>query len=136
MGVLRVELQKYGLQLNKQHVHRARKKSIELVNGAIVPSVKRFICGLDALRKGFLEGCKPSIGFDGCHLKGPYGDVLLSAIGLDGNNRLFPIAFTIVESESKSIFPPIILGKLFWTAARAYTERDFKDGIGKLFPNL
>ncbi|KAG6476853.1 hypothetical protein ZIOFF_066101 [Zingiber officinale] len=56
---------------------------------------------LDALRKGFLEGCKPSIGFDGCHLKGPYGDVLLSAIGLDGNNQLFPIAFTIVESENK-----------------------------------
>ncbi|KAL0289962.1 UNVERIFIED_CONTAM: hypothetical protein Sangu_2594100 [Sesamum angustifolium] len=40
-------------------------------------------------------------GFDGCHLKGPFGGVLLAAIGLDGNNGLFPVAFAVVESECK-----------------------------------
>ncbi|KAL0334130.1 UNVERIFIED_CONTAM: hypothetical protein Sangu_1569200 [Sesamum angustifolium] len=32
---------------------------------------------------------------------GPYGGVLLAAIGLDGNNGLFPLAFAVVESECK-----------------------------------
>ncbi|KAK4409571.1 hypothetical protein Sango_0030100 [Sesamum angolense] len=43
----------------------------------------------------------PFLGFDGCHLKGPFGGVLLAPIRLDGNNGLFPVAFAIVESECK-----------------------------------
>ncbi|KAL0364455.1 UNVERIFIED_CONTAM: hypothetical protein Sangu_0543100 [Sesamum angustifolium] len=65
------------------------------------PIFKRFFLGLSALRDGFLEGCSPFLGFDGCHLKGPFGGVLLAAIGLDGNNGLFPVAFAVVESECK-----------------------------------
>ncbi|KAL0358465.1 UNVERIFIED_CONTAM: hypothetical protein Sangu_0695900 [Sesamum angustifolium] len=65
------------------------------------PVFKRFFLGLSALRDGFLEGCSPFLGFDGCHLKGPFGGVLLAAIGLDGNNGLFPVAFAIAESECK-----------------------------------
>ncbi|XP_012844641.1 PREDICTED: uncharacterized protein LOC105964686 [Erythranthe guttata] len=65
------------------------------------PTFKRFFMGLAALRDGFLSGCNPFIGFDGCHLKGPYGGVLLSAIALDGNNGLYPIAFAIVETENR-----------------------------------
>ncbi|KAL0342881.1 UNVERIFIED_CONTAM: hypothetical protein Sangu_1175500 [Sesamum angustifolium] len=41
------------------------------------------------------------MGFDGCHLKGPFG-VLLAAIGLDGNNGLFPVAVVVAESECRS----------------------------------
>ncbi|KAF8389225.1 hypothetical protein HHK36_025918 [Tetracentron sinense] len=33
--------------------------------------------------------------------KGPYGGVLLAAIALDGNNGLFPVAFAVVEGETK-----------------------------------
>ncbi|XP_012835541.1 PREDICTED: uncharacterized protein LOC105956239 [Erythranthe guttata] len=65
------------------------------------PTFKRFFLGLAAVRDGFMDGCSPFLGFDGCHLKGPYGGVLLSAIGLDANNGLYPIAFAIVETESK-----------------------------------
>ncbi|KAL0301896.1 UNVERIFIED_CONTAM: hypothetical protein Sradi_6466400 [Sesamum radiatum] len=56
-----------------------------------------FVCFED----GFLEGCSPFLGFDGCHLKGPFGGVLLVAIELDGNNGLFPVTFAIAESECK-----------------------------------
>ncbi|KAL0427571.1 UNVERIFIED_CONTAM: hypothetical protein Slati_2931900 [Sesamum latifolium] len=59
------------------------------------------IRGLSALRDVFLEGCGPFLDFDGCHSKGPFGGVLLAAIGLDGNNGLFPVAFAAVESECK-----------------------------------
>ncbi|KAH7865072.1 hypothetical protein Vadar_001871 [Vaccinium darrowii] len=43
---------------------------------------------------------RPFIGVDGCHLKGPYGGVLISAVALDGNNGLFPLAVAVVESEN------------------------------------
>ncbi|XP_042497524.1 uncharacterized protein LOC122076265 [Macadamia integrifolia] len=59
-----------------------------------------FVC-FDACKKGFLRGCRPFIGLDGCHLKGRYGGVLLSAISVDGNNGIFPIAYSVVEVECK-----------------------------------
>ncbi|KAF6134859.1 hypothetical protein GIB67_002260 [Kingdonia uniflora] len=40
----------------------------------------------------WLNGCRPLLGLDGHFLKGKYGGVCLSIIGLDGNNGLFPIA--------------------------------------------
>ncbi|KAL0423731.1 UNVERIFIED_CONTAM: hypothetical protein Sradi_0907900 [Sesamum radiatum] len=42
-------------------------------------------------------------GFDGCHLKGPFRGVLLAAIGLDGNNGLFPVAFVLLSQSAKSL---------------------------------
>ena len=58
-----------------------------------------FIC-FHALKKGFIEGCRPFIGMDGCFLKGPYGGVLISAVALDGNHGLFPLAVAVVDSEN------------------------------------
>ena len=46
--------------------------------------------------------CRCIIGLDGCHIKHECGGILLSAIGRDGNNQLFPIASAVVESECKS----------------------------------
>ncbi|XP_021749859.1 uncharacterized protein LOC110715580 [Chenopodium quinoa] len=48
---------------------------------------------------GLSAGCKSLIGVDGAHLKGNYGGVLLSAVALDGNNEIFPIAWAIVGAE-------------------------------------
>ncbi|XP_059668500.1 uncharacterized protein LOC132313647 isoform X1 [Cornus florida] len=62
---------------------------------------KSMFMSFSALRRGFIDGCRPYIGLDGCHLKGPYGGVLLSAIALDGNNGLFPIAIAIADGETK-----------------------------------
>lgn len=54
---------------------------------------------LHALKRGFLDGCRPIIGLDGCFLKGPFGGQLLSALGRDGNDNMLPIAFAVVEVE-------------------------------------
>ncbi|KAL0400135.1 UNVERIFIED_CONTAM: hypothetical protein Sradi_2356800 [Sesamum radiatum] len=54
-----------------------------------------------AVKKGFLSGCRPFIGVDGCHLKGPYGGVLLTTVGVDPNNNQFPLAYAVVMSENK-----------------------------------
>ena len=48
-----------------------------------------------------MEGCRPIIGIDGCHLKGSFGGQLLCAIGKDANDNMFPIAYAVVEQELK-----------------------------------
>ena len=52
---------------------------------------------LDACKRGFLPGCGPDICVDGCHLKTKYGGQLLTAVGIDPNNCIFPIAMAVVE---------------------------------------
>ncbi|GFS38210.1 hypothetical protein Acr_00g0056250 [Actinidia rufa] len=81
---------------------------------------------------------RPFIGVDGCHLKGPYGGVLLSAVALDGDSGLYPLAFAILPeahhrrccrhlfNNFKSKFPGLKLRRQFWAAARAYNEVNFK----------
>ncbi|WOL20256.1 hypothetical protein Cni_G29060 [Canna indica] len=61
---------------------------------------QRLYIGFDALRKRFPQGCTPIIGFDGCFLKMFLGGQLLFAVGRDGNNQMFPIAWVVVEGEN------------------------------------
>jgi len=58
-----------------------------------------YIC-LDALRRGFLEGCRRFVGFDGCHLSSGYKGILLAAMGIDANNQMYPFAWAVVEQET------------------------------------
>ncbi|XP_076931811.1 uncharacterized protein LOC143597102 [Bidens hawaiensis] len=50
---------------------------------------------------GFLDGCRPYISLDACHLKGRFNGVLVGATGVDGNNSIFPMAYGVLESENK-----------------------------------
>ncbi|KAL0423311.1 UNVERIFIED_CONTAM: hypothetical protein Sradi_0865900, partial [Sesamum radiatum] len=59
---------------------------------------------LNGPREGFLEGCRPIIGLDGCFLKGLYKGQLLSTIGRDGNDNIHPIAIAYVEIEKFDIW--------------------------------
>ncbi|XP_020096022.1 uncharacterized protein LOC109715442 [Ananas comosus] len=52
--------------------------------------------------QGFLNGCRPYIALDGCHLKGKHRGVLISATSIDGNKSIFPIAFGVVESKNSN----------------------------------
>ena len=45
--------------------------------------------------------CKPLITVDGTHLYGKYGGTLLMAIAQDGNSNILPIAFALVEGETR-----------------------------------
>ena len=68
------------------------------------PTFKYLFIYFEAVKRGFLEGCRPFIGVDGCFLKGPFGGVMLSAVALDGNRGVLPIAFAIVDSECTEIW--------------------------------
>lgn len=61
----------------------------------------RIFISFAAMWKWFLGGCRPLIGIDGTHLKGNYGGILLSAVALDGNNEIFPLAYAVVNVEDK-----------------------------------
>ncbi|XP_051137864.1 uncharacterized protein LOC127256075 [Andrographis paniculata] len=71
----------------------------EFLNGRCRFS-KYYIC-LKSLVRGFQSGCRPIIGVDDCHLKGPCQGILLTAIGIDLNNELFPLAYAVVGSETR-----------------------------------
>ncbi|XP_074341983.1 uncharacterized protein LOC141679382 [Apium graveolens] len=58
-----------------------------------------YVCCAE-LKKAWKEGCRPVLGLDGCFLKTVCGGQLLSAVGRDGNNSIFPVTMTVVESES------------------------------------
>jgi hypothetical protein len=53
------------------------------------------------MKRGFLAGCRPIIGLHGCFLKGTYKGQLLAAISRDPNNQMYPLAFVVVEAETK-----------------------------------
>ena len=49
--------------------------------------------------RGFRH-CKPVISIDAMHLYGKHKGKLLIAMATDGNNKIYPLAFAVVESES------------------------------------
>nr|GEV72099.1 transposase, MuDR, MULE transposase domain protein [Tanacetum cinerariifolium] len=60
-----------------------------------------YIC-LEALKLGFRAYKRNMLGLDGAFMKGPFPGQVLVAIGLDSNNRIYPLAYALVEAESKS----------------------------------
>lgn len=54
-----------------------------------------------ACKKGWAEGCRKIIGLNGCFLKGVCKGQLLCAVGRDGNNQMFPIAWAVMSIENK-----------------------------------
>ncbi|XP_052621580.1 uncharacterized protein LOC111904117 [Lactuca sativa] len=58
-----------------------------------------YVC-LGPLKKGFKACLRDLLGFDGAFMKGPFHGQVLSAVGLDSNNGIYPLAYGIVESEN------------------------------------
>jgi hypothetical protein len=62
---------------------------------------RMYIC-LDALKKGFLAGCRKVVGLDGCFFKGATNGELLCVIGRDANNQMYHVAWAVVEKETNN----------------------------------
>ncbi|CAL8164391.1 unnamed protein product [Prunus armeniaca] len=84
VGQLQDEVREhYTMNVTQNQVYRAKKLAKKVI-------------------QGFLEGCRPVVGGDGCHLKGPCSGQILTAVSVDGNNGL-------------------ALKHLLWAAVRATT---------------
>ncbi|XP_034204500.1 uncharacterized protein LOC117618861 [Prunus dulcis] len=87
-----------------EELKKANKGSTVIIKNKMKgnkPVFERIYVCLEDCKRGFLAGCRPLIGIDGCHLKGPYTGQVLTAVGVDGNNGLYPVAYAVVEMESK-----------------------------------
>ena len=62
---------------------------------------KRIFVALKPCIDGFLAGCRPFVGVDASFLNGKYTGQLASAIGVDGHNWLYHIAFGVFHSETE-----------------------------------
>ncbi|WCJ39720.1 hypothetical protein M5689_020686 [Euphorbia peplus] len=83
------------------------QKDIEQTNPGSTIQVKRdmgvvkgFYMCLNPLKEGFIRFGRPLICIDGCFLKGTYGGQLLSAVTIDPNDCIYPIAWAVVTTES------------------------------------
>ncbi|KAH9802199.1 SWIM-type domain-containing protein [Citrus sinensis] len=90
----RVTLRRYGITCCNQRLYRARNKALELLGQDHKASYTKLF------RRGFFGGCRQFIGIDGCFLKGPYKGVLLSAVSVDANYGIYPLAVCVVENEN------------------------------------
>jgi hypothetical protein len=76
------------------------EEDLENPNAVFSPHFQRMYVCFKACKESFFK-CRPIIGLDGCFLKGYYGGQLLSAIGRDPNDQMLPIAYALVEGETK-----------------------------------
>ncbi|GJZ72047.1 mutator type transposase, partial [Tanacetum coccineum] len=65
-------------------------------------SFRRVYVYLGALKQGFKACGKEILGLDGCFMSGPWPGQILTVIVVDANNGIYPVAYVIVEAESKA----------------------------------
>ncbi|KAJ4709068.1 MuDR family transposase [Melia azedarach] len=86
---------------NENHPGNVVDLQTEWLPGEQNPRFKRFFLSFDAQRRGFFQDCRPFVGLDGCHLRGLYKRVLLTAVSIDANYGIYPLAFGVVETENQ-----------------------------------
>ncbi|KAJ9565641.1 hypothetical protein OSB04_001607 [Centaurea solstitialis] len=91
----------YGEEIMRSNPGSTVKMSVE-----VGPDQKnyfqRFYVCLKGVKEGWLSGCRKFIGLDGCFLKTICKGELLSVVGRDANNQIYPLAWAVVEIESKN----------------------------------
>lgn len=92
----------YANEIKKAMPTSTIKLMTESVPGQERRRFKRFYVCLGPLKAGFIQGCRPLIGLYGCHLKGPLGGILLTAVATDPNDGMYPLAWAQVEAENHS----------------------------------
>ncbi|XP_071704539.1 uncharacterized protein [Rutidosis leptorrhynchoides] len=61
---------------------------------------KRIYICLGPLKQGFNAMGRDLLGMDGAHMKPPATGHILTAVGLEPNNSIYPVAYAIVEQEN------------------------------------
>ncbi|XP_058726614.1 uncharacterized protein LOC131597973 [Vicia villosa] len=117
------------------------------------PVFERIYICLEACKAAFAYTCRPLIGLDACFLKGEYGGQLMAAVGMDGNNQIYPIAYAVglvpaiaelgpnvehrlcvkhLYGNWKKRYPGTRMKELLWQAARATIVPDWERAMKKI----
>ncbi|XP_058741866.1 uncharacterized protein LOC131614273 [Vicia villosa] len=94
-------LWRYAAELHRVNPGNTLKINVERPNPSIQPRFGSFYLSFDGCKQGFIKGCRPFVGVDGCHLKTKYGGQLLITVERNPNDQYFPLAFGVVETETK-----------------------------------
>nr|KAJ0194401.1 hypothetical protein LSAT_V11C800437320 [Lactuca sativa] len=97
-GVLR----EYAMELKSKNLGTTVKIDVETEPNVCSETriFKRIYTYLGPLKEGFKKGLRDFLGFDGTFLKGPFLGQILTAVGLDSNNGIYPVAYAIIETEN------------------------------------
>ncbi|KAJ9542528.1 hypothetical protein OSB04_029034 [Centaurea solstitialis] len=102
----------------------------------------------DRFYEGWKIGCRRIIALDGCFLKGVCGGELLTAIGRDGNNHIFPGLVQVVKDvmpnaehrqcarhiyeNFRKVFSGVEFRNLFWRASKASYPQLFESVMNEI----
>ncbi|XP_071738751.1 uncharacterized protein [Rutidosis leptorrhynchoides] len=94
------DLRDYILELQRSNPGTTVKLDVEPGNLKSKTRVfKRIYVCMEALKKGFKAIGRDLLGLDGCFMKEPAKSCILTAVGVDSNNGIYPVAYAIVELE-------------------------------------
>nr|GEZ77193.1 hypothetical protein [Tanacetum cinerariifolium] len=97
------QLRDYCLELKNSNPNTTIKIEVEPpedINNTERKFKRVYVC-LGPLKDGFKADKKDLLGLDGCFLSGSYPGWILTAVVVDPNNGIYPLAYAIVESENK-----------------------------------
>ncbi|CAL1382911.1 unnamed protein product [Linum trigynum] len=115
----------YAEEIRRRNEGSTVKIMVDRHNPGQQPLFKRMYICIDALKKGFLEGCRKIIVLDGCFLKGLCKGEILAAIGRDANDQLYLVAWCVVEVESRDSWD--------WFLRQLQDDLNIESGIGWSF---
>ncbi|XP_057778387.1 uncharacterized protein LOC130997145 [Salvia miltiorrhiza] len=95
------------------------------LDNAEKPVFQRVYIGFSALRKGFFIGCRKFLSFDACFLKTTVGGALLAAVSKDCNQKMYPVAWAVVEKENEETWT--------WFMEKLFEDFRIGDGFGWTF---
>ena len=110
-------------------------EEIERLGRTSCPLFQRLYVCLDACKTGFVA-YRPFIGVDACHLKGHYGGQLMTTVATNPNNQLFPLAFVVVEAETRDSWTWFILKLISDINAGSNRRLTFISDQQKVCPNF
>nr|GEW85196.1 hypothetical protein [Tanacetum cinerariifolium] len=91
-------------ELESTNLNTTIKIAVERNTGPSLPTrvFQRIYVCLGALKLGFRACRRDLLGLDGAFMKGSFPGQVLVAVGLDSNNGIYPLAYALVEAETKS----------------------------------
>ncbi|KAH7840528.1 hypothetical protein Vadar_018090 [Vaccinium darrowii] len=101
---VRKELKNYYEELRRSNSGSTVVMDAPMDESVGQPRFNRLYIFLGSVKSRFLNGCRKIIGVDGCHLKGEYSGQILTAVFVDPNNAMYPMAWVVAEKEDKDIW--------------------------------
>nr|GFA99382.1 hypothetical protein [Tanacetum cinerariifolium]GFA99386.1 hypothetical protein [Tanacetum cinerariifolium] len=97
------QLRQYVLELKERNPYTTVKIDVErdYEPDSMTRQFRRIYVCLGALKSGFKAGKRDLLGLDGCFMSGPFPMQILTAVCVDLNYGIYPLAYAIVESKNK-----------------------------------